>query len=216
MVTIISLAEVLNAIETDESEAVIALYLDAAEEDVRAYLSAKQLKQLPVIAWRGNRALILGMANQELELVCPINEFPVVRFEGKVTVSGEAVDYTADTEDLNDDGDTATLTPLTASGSISDGAYVVETDADGVDLTIDATSTTAAVTITRVLGLQNTLSASARYTAAILDLVKLSVLYSGLRTERVGQYSASRNDYQTERMNVLSRLVLAGGASLAR
>lgn len=39
-----------------------------------------------------------------------------------------------------------------------------------------------------------------------VDLVKLGVQYQGLKSEKVGDYSASHADYQQERENVLSTL----------
>ena len=39
-----------------------------------------------------------------------------------------------------------------------------------------------------------------------IDLVKLGVQYQGLKSEKVGDYSASHVDYQQERENVLSTL----------
>ena len=65
--------------------------------------------------------------------------------------------YTADTEALNQDGGTDTLTPVTEDGiAVAAGAYVATIDSTGTMLTVDATLTTAAVTITRILGLQQT------------------------------------------------------------
>jgi hypothetical protein len=47
---------------------------------------------------------------------------------------------------------------------------------------------------------------TARRTRVLIDLVKLSVQYNALRSESVGDYSATSAEYETERERLLGRL----------
>ena len=46
--------------------------------------------------------------------------------------------------------------------------------------------------------------------------MRLAVRYTGVQTERVGDYSETLRDYHDERNKVLARLVYAGSTSLVR
>ena len=47
---------------------------------------------------------------------------------------------------------------------------------------------------------------TARRTRVLIDLVKLAVQYSGLKSESVGDYSSSSAEYEAERGKILGRL----------
>ena len=56
MATVETLAQVLEAVETDLPDSVIRRMLDTAEEDVRAILTTAQRALLPVVLWEGDLA----------------------------------------------------------------------------------------------------------------------------------------------------------------
>jgi hypothetical protein len=47
---------------------------------------------------------------------------------------------------------------------------------------------------------------SRRRVGVLIDLVKLAVQYSGLKSESIGDYSSTSTDYEQERQRILSRL----------
>jgi len=216
MATIATVAEVLEIVETDLSDATIQRYLDSAEEDVRDYISSDERKTLPVVVWTGKFTPTLGAADNSLALPASIRTYPMARFEGTVAYDGGTPAYTVDTEELEkDESGEDTLTPVTTDGdSVAAGGFHVEIDPTGKALTVDATSTTAAVTITRVLGLQQSVH-PVKLAQAVIDLAQLAVRQRGVKSERVGQYSVSLADFHAERNKVLGRLVYASDKSLA-
>ena len=215
MATIATVADVLEAVETDLPDSVLLRLLDSAEQDVRIFITKDERATLPLVVWEGRYTPALGMADGSLTVRGSLFTFNYIRFEGKVTVNGEQVDYTADTEALDTDGGSDTITPVLADDTeVAAGAFVATIDSTGLILTIDTTLTTAAVSIRRILGLAQ-LAPSARYVQAVLDLVKEGTLYRGIKTERVGQYDATLLDYHQERGKILGRLVYQGGESLA-
>ena len=215
MATLATIADVLDSVETDLSDRTLQRLIDSAEEDVREYLTSTQRSCLPIIVWTGRYTPALGVPDGSLTLASPILGYPIVRFEGTVVESGAAVPYAADTVALDQDGGTDTLMPVTADGmDVPDGAFVVTIDSTGLILTVDTTLTTAAVTVNRVLGLQTAIPPS-KIITAVLDLVKVAVIYRGITTEEVGQYEVTQADYHSERGKILRRLIYASDASLA-
>ena len=214
MATMATVAEVLEAIETDLPDRVLQRYLDGAEDDVRQYLTLTERCKLPATVWQGQFPLILG-AEDVLTVPSSVRGFPYVRFEGIVTVGGSAQSFTADTPLLETDAaGTGTVTPIAADGTVvTAGAFVVSVDEDGTSLTFDATATSAPLFVQRILGLQST-SHPALVVNAVMDLVQLNVVYRGLRNERVGQYGAGFLDFHEQRGRVLERLVYASNESL--
>lgn len=216
MATLLTVADVLELVETDLPDSVLQRYLDTAEEDVRDYVTSDERKTLPVEVWTGSYSPTLGDADGSLTLPAAINGYPVVRFEGTVAHDGATPKYTVDTKELEEDeSGSDTLTPVTANdGEVTAGAFEVSIDSTGKILTVDTTDTTAAITITRVMGLQQS-THPVKFVQAVLDLVQLAVIRRGVESERVGQYSISPADYHKERGKVLTRLVFASGESLA-
>ena len=215
MSTIATVAEVLDAVETDFPDSVLQRMLDAAEEDVRDHLTSTEQAKLPVVIWTGRYRPALNAADGSLTIPTSILACPIVRFEGTVAHNGATPAYTADTEELDEDGGSDTLTPILADDTeVAAGAYTVTIDDTGKVLTVDTTGTTAAVTITRILGLQQA-NPPARWVSATIDLVELAVRYRGVKMERVGQYDVTLADYHQERGRVLGRLVYASDKSLA-
>lgn len=212
--TIATLAEVLEAVETDLPDGVLQRYINDAEAAVRKQLTVKERATLPVIVWAKRYSPALG-SSADLTLPSSILAYPWVRFEGTVEYDSGTPLFTADTEELDEDGGSDTITPVTADGIfITDGAVVATIDSTGKELTLDATATTAALTFTRILGLQEQ-EHPVDYVSAVLDLVELAVLNRGFDTERVGQYSVQMRDYQTEKWAILRRVVFSGSESVA-
>lgn len=216
MATLATVAEVLEVVETDFPDAVLQRYIDAAEEDVRDYLTSDERKTLPALVWTGKYTPALAADDGSLTLPASIRGYPLVRFEGTVAHDGGTPAYSVDTDELEkDESGEDTLTPATTEGeSVAAGAYAVSIDSTGKILTVDTTGTTAAVTITRVLGLQQAVH-PVKMVQAVIDLVQLAVRQRGVESERVGQYDVTLNDYHRERNKVLERLVFASDKSLA-
>ena len=213
--TLATIADVLEWVETDVSISALGRHLETAEEDVREHLTSTQRACLPIIVWTGRYTPALGVPDGSLTLRSPILSYPIVRFEGTVVEGGATVAYAVDTVALDQDGGTDTLTPVTADGmDIPDGTFVVTIDSTGLILTVDTTATTAAVTVSRVLGLQTAVPPS-KVVTAVLDLVKVALIYRGITTEEVGQYEVTQADYHSERGKILRRLIYASDASLA-
>ena len=212
---LVTISEVLEAVETDLPDAALQRIIDGAEDDIRHYLSKDQLASLPVIVWEGRYTPSLGVPDGSLTLPESVLGFPLLRFEGTVVLNTETPTYTADTEELVVAGGFDTITPVTAEGiTVAEGAFVATIDSTGLILTVDTLLTTAAVTVTRILGLQAT-NYPVQMVIAVMELVQLGVLRRGINTERVGQYTVSLKDYRQERGNVLARLLFSSGDSLA-
>lgn len=213
----VTLTEILDGLETDLSDRVVQRHVNEAEAEVRTYISSTERATLPVVIWTGRYTPTLG-ASAVLTLPASILTFSIVRFEGTVAVAPDTPAYTADTEELNQDGGTDTLTPVTEDGiAVAAGAYVSTIDSTGTMLTVDATLTTAAVTITRILGLQQA-APPVRMVGTIHDLVELAVEYGagkGLEEEEVGQYDRTYREYVSQRVRILSQLIYGGNASIA-
>lgn len=214
MSTIATVADVLAALETDLPDSVLQRYLDTAEDDIRAYLPATNRTALPVVVWTGKYTPILGEADGSLTLPSSIRGYPLVRFEGTVAQASETPSYAVDTDQLQTaESGTATITPVVDDVAVAAGAYDVAIDDTGLILTVDTSATTAAVTITRILGLQ-TAAPPARYLDAVLSLVEISTRPRGIASKRVGQYGTTFMDPETARFKVLGRLVYASDESI--
>ena len=207
MATILTVAEVLAAVETDLPDEVIAQLIETAEDDVRDYLSSKQLARLPIILRDEDYVVVLGMMDEELA-VPALGALPIVRFEGTVSLTADF--WTQDTRNFLTAGTgVETITP----NALPAATFVIASNDERTLLTFDATLTTEPVTITRILGLCTLLPPTQMVSAAI-DLVKLALEYDILSGERTGQYSETKKDYHSERYKVLKRLVFASKASL--
>ena len=212
MATIATVADVLEAVETDFPDNVIERLLETAEEDIREYSTSRQRNTLPVVVTDVDFVILPGVPDQVWTLPSAVGAYPIVRFEG--TVGANADPFTADTTYLTTAGaGTGTITPVTAAGPVAGGAFVVTADADRMELTIDATLATEPVTITRLVGLC-TVEPPTVMVSAVIDLVKLALEYDIVRAERTGQFSETKNDYHDERFKVLKRLVYASKGSL--
>ena len=216
MATIATVADVLEAVETDLPDAVLQRMLDTAEDDVRNYLTATARDNLPVVVWSGHHSPTLGVADGSLTVPASVRSYPIIRIEGTVVYDEETPAFTADTQKLaKDESGAEALTPVTRGGvSVAAGRFEIEVDDAGTELGFDTTDTTAAVVITRILGLQQA-NPPPQWVSASLDLVELAVRYKGIDTERVGQYSVTLSDYHRERARVLGRVVYTSAASLA-
>ena len=212
MVTIATVADVLEAVETDLPDEVIARLLATAEEDVRDYCTTAQRNTLPVVVTDVAFVILPGVPDQVWTLPSAVGVYPIVRFEGTVGANDDP--FTADTTYLTTAGaGTGTVTPVTAAGLIFAGAFVVTADSDRMELTIDATLATEPVTITRLLGIC-TVEPPTVMVSAVIDLVKLALEYDIVQAERIGQASETKKDYHNERFKVLKRLVYASKGSL--
>ena len=212
MATITTVADVLEAVETDLPDLVISRLLETAEEDVRDYCTTAQRNALPVVITDVDFVILPGVPDQVWTLPSAVGVYPIVRFEG--TVGANADPFTAGTTYLTTAGaGTGTITPVTAAGPVAGGAFVVTADVDRMELTIDATLATEPVTITRLLGIC-TVQPPAVMVSAVIDLVKLALEYDILQSERIGQASETKNDYHDERFKVLKRIVYASKGSL--
>lgn len=212
---IVTVAQVLEAVETDLPDAVLTREVATASEDIRTYLPEAHIDLLPTIVWQGDYMPDLGVTDNEITLDSSILGYPQFRLEGDVTISGDPHTFTVDTTMLTSAGATDILTPVLADRTtVAGGTFNVEIDAAGTTLTIDTTSTTNVLRFTHAEGLQDQI-APPRIESAVLDLVMLAVQYRGIDTERVGQYNVALKDYHTERGKVLARLVLASGVSVA-
>lgn len=127
LATLATVAEVLAEVETDLPDAVIQRYLDAAEDDVRDYLTSTEVKTLPVEVWTGKYTPTLGVSDGTLTLPASILGYPWVRFEGTVVVDGKVRPFSADTDDLDEDGGSDRITPALEEGtaSVSPGVTTV-------------------------------------------------------------------------------------------
>ena len=209
-----TVADVLASIETDAPDSVIQRKLDAAEADVRAYLSEAQGKTVPTDLLAEPYSIVPGDSDQTIMFASSIRTYRTLRLEGSIPSGGEAKTWTLDTGALRTDGaGTARIEPAPDGQAIPAGAFVITVDSSGKTLTIDATSTQVAVVITRLLGLSS--SYSPQYIVdAVLDLVRLSLEYDLVQSERVDQYSEVKRDYDDERYKVLRRLLFRGGESI--
>ena len=204
----------LEAVETDLPDNVLQRLLDTAEEDVHRVSSRTERECLPLVVWTGSYTPTLGQPDGSLALPISILGFPIVRFEGTVEVGADNPTYQDDTEALDVDGGTDTITPVTPDDTgVTAGAYVLTIDSTGQALTVDTTLTTAAVTITRILGLQTAVPPF-NAVSAVIDLVKVGVIYRGLVNEQTGQYSVVFSGYHAERAKILGRLIFASSESL--
>ena len=207
MATILTVEEVLDAVETDLSDSTLQRLVETAEDDVREYLTPKQRLRLPVILVDQDYALVLGTDDGMLT-VPALGTYPYVRFEG--TYGANANSFQADTPNFLTAGSgTVTVTP----GEDANAEFTIAANDERTELTFGAGSTTEPVTITRILGICTILPPSQMVSAA-LDLVKLAVPYDGIRSERVGQFSQEKLDLQAERYKVLKRLIFMSDESL--
>ncbi len=211
MATLATVAEVLEQVETDLPDAVIQRYLDAAEADLRDYVSSDELKTFPVSIWSGRFMPTLGEADNDLRLLASPRGYPITRITGTVGDAG----FHADTEELQtDESGLDLIVPVTTAGvRTPTGTFSVEISENGEVLTFDATHATAALTITNVDGLQQAVHPP-KMVQAVMDLVQLALRQRGVKSERVGQYDVTLADYHEERNKVLSRLVYASDKSL--
>lgn len=212
MITIVTVAEVLDAVETDLPDQVLEQLIETAEDDVREYSTRAQRNTLPVVITVDDFVITPGDSDQVWTLPLSVGAYPIVRFEG--IVGANAHTFVADTTYLTTAGTgVVTIIPVTSSGPVPGGAFNVTADADRMELTIDASATTEPVTITRLLGLCTTQPPTIMV-SAVLDLVKLAIDYDIVSSERTGQHSEIKKDYHNERFKVLKRLVYASGRSL--
>ena len=141
MATLLTVADVLELVETDLPDSVLQRYLDAAEEDVREYVTSDERKTLPAIVWSGSFTPDLGEAEVELTLSSALNAYPRARFEGTVADDGAHPTFRADTLELEKDESGAdTLTPLLTSKEITipaSDAYLVNPRISATDITED-------------------------------------------------------------------------------
>ena len=215
MATLATVAEVLEFVETDLPNAVIQRFLDAAEEDARVALGSEGGKTLPTVLWQGVFAPALAMSTA-LTILESVSGYAYTRIEGTVEYNSERQVFTADTQEfLSGQSLTTTITPITEDGvSVSDGEFTLTVDTSGKVFTFDLTTTTAAIRITRILGLR-TISQSASFKVAVLDLVRISLDYRGLEEEQTGEYEATWRNYHAERSQILLRVLFNGVDSLA-
>jgi len=114
MATIATVAEVLEIVETDLSDAVIQRYLNAAEEDVREYLTSGQLKTIPTVLWEGSYTPTLGEDDGQIKLTSSVKSHEIARFEGTVAYNSRRPTFSADTRELEEDeSGEDTVTPVT-------------------------------------------------------------------------------------------------------
>lgn len=214
MATIATVEGIRDSIETDVADSVLQRLIDSEELSIREQLTTTHRAQLPVIIWTGRYTPTLG-SSADLMLASSILAANWVRIEGTVSYNSDTPDFTADTMALDTDGGSDTMTPLLADGtSVPAGVFTVTIDDTGKELTFDATATTAAIVITRILSL-TTQEPSPQLVSALIELVELSLRNRSLQSERVGQYAVTFRDFQTEKWAVLRRLVLSSDESIA-
>ena len=215
MATVETLTRVLEAVETDLPDSVIRRMLDTAEEDVRAILTTAQRALLPVVLWEGDLAPGAGEILFTSDIAAP-TAYPILQFEGMVYADTSFVQYHTQSRLFTAGAaGTGTIVPLTEAGaSISLESYTATYDASETRIEFTTQSPAGGVSVTRILGLATAALAPATMRSAVTDLVMLAVLYRGIDSERIGQYTVSPSDHHAERAKVLKRLVFTSDESL--
>ena len=217
MSRLVTVRDVLDAVETDLQDSVLSDYIEDAEADLTEYLSSTERSSLPVQYWSGAIRLD-GVTTTGQAEAGTVRSATAVRIAGFTDNGGVRVAFYVDTNALNSSGSgTADLIPILSSGTAySAGAFTASVDPQG-EITFTWTGTAAYIEITSIVG-QAILGRVGypQYRKAVLDLVRLAVRYTGVQTERVGDYSETLRDYHDERNKVLARLVYAGSTSLVR
>ena len=132
MSRLVTVRDVLDAVETDLPDSVLSDYIEDAEADLTEYLSSTERSSLPVQYWSGAVRLDGVTPTGEAE-AGTVRSANAVRIAGFTDNGGVRTAFYVDTNALNSSGSgTADLIPILSSGAAySAGAFTVTVNDQG-------------------------------------------------------------------------------------